>query len=84
MVQKSFTNSCLIHRVVLTVKSLGHSSHKAAMPFLATDFQPEHERLKFSFFFCLNASAVRLKCGFMQPLIRGAGVQAKYESKALA
>lgn len=77
MAPEFVTNSCLIHKVVLTVKSLGNSSHKAPMPLLATDFQPEHERLKFSFFFCLNASALRLKSGIMQPLICRAGVEAK-------
>lgn len=84
MVPEFITNSCLIHKVVLTVKSTGDSSHKAAMPVLATDFQPEHERFKFNFFFCLNISALRLKCGFMQPLIFGAGVEANCESKILA
>lgn len=77
MVPKFFTNSCLIHKVVLSVKSSGDSNHKAA------DFQPEHERLKFSFFFCLNALALGLKC-FMQPLICGAWVEAKCQSKTLA
>lgn len=83
MVPKFFTNSYLIHKVVLTVRSSGDSNPKGAMPFLATDFQAEHERLKFSFFFCLNASALRLKC-FMQPLICGAGVEAKCESRTSA
>lgn len=83
MTPEFFTNSCLIHRVVWTVKSLGDSCHNAPMPFLAPDFQPEQERLKFSFFFCLNASAPRLKSGFMQPLICRAGVEAKCESKTL-